>query len=368
MLMMFPTVYAPLLIFLSVLRAVGAETTDPLYLNFHNLYLDESLSLTPQNMTCHKNSSSTDISNGPNLLLPFNRTRIPSSSGSIYIQNYIKKYYKTNLTSPWNVEIDSFVEKNHTFTNLAFTLGGAASQYIVLAAHYDSKIEPEGFIGGIDSATPCAILMYISKFMDHFYLNSSSNIDANLANKDIGLKIVFFDGEEALKQWGPNDSIYGSKHLAKRWINNGVMEKVSLFVLLDLLGSADKSIIPSYFSSTNSNYRLLNDIENEFNSQFKSYNNTKYFNPQELRFQNFNRIVIEDDHIPFVENDVNVLHLIPVPFPKVWHTIDDNFHNLDQDNIKKWAIILTKFTLESLMGNPDQTYNSAFSSSNNTSE
>lgn len=28
---------------------------------------------------------------------------------------------------------------------------------------------------------------------------------------------VFFDGEEAFKKWGPNDSIYGAKHLAKKW-------------------------------------------------------------------------------------------------------------------------------------------------------
>lgn len=30
---------------------------------------------------------------------------------------------------------------------------------------------------------------------------------------------IFFDGEEAFKQWGPDDSIYGSKHLAREWHN-----------------------------------------------------------------------------------------------------------------------------------------------------
>uniref|UniRef100_A0A2H1WCL2 glutaminyl-peptide cyclotransferase n=1 Tax=Spodoptera frugiperda TaxID=7108 RepID=A0A2H1WCL2_SPOFR len=28
---------------------------------------------------------------------------------------------------------------------------------------------------------------------------------------------IFFDGEEAFRQWGPNDSIYGARHLAKQW-------------------------------------------------------------------------------------------------------------------------------------------------------
>lgn len=30
---------------------------------------------------------------------------------------------------------------------------------------------------------------------------------------------IFFDGEEAFKEWGPNDSIYGAKHLATEWHN-----------------------------------------------------------------------------------------------------------------------------------------------------
>lgn len=30
---------------------------------------------------------------------------------------------------------------------------------------------------------------------------------------------IFFDGEEAFEEWGPNDSIYGATHLAKQWHN-----------------------------------------------------------------------------------------------------------------------------------------------------
>lgn len=30
---------------------------------------------------------------------------------------------------------------------------------------------------------------------------------------------IFFDGEEAFEEWGPNDSIYGAKHLAEKWHN-----------------------------------------------------------------------------------------------------------------------------------------------------
>lgn len=30
---------------------------------------------------------------------------------------------------------------------------------------------------------------------------------------------------------------------------------------------------------------------------------------------------IEDDHLPFLEKGVPVVHLITMPFPRVWHTL-----------------------------------------------
>lgn len=29
--------------------------------------------------------------------------------------------------------------------------------------------------------------------------------------------LLFLDGEEAFKRWGPKDSIYGARHLASKW-------------------------------------------------------------------------------------------------------------------------------------------------------
>ena len=31
--------------------------------------------------------------------------------------------------------------------------------------------------------------------------------------------MVFFDGEEAFKEWTESDSLYGSRHLAELWSN-----------------------------------------------------------------------------------------------------------------------------------------------------
>ena len=38
-----------------------------------------------------------------------------------------------------------------------------------------------------------------------------------LEGKNLGLMLIFFDGEEAFLEWNDFDSIYGSRHLAKKW-------------------------------------------------------------------------------------------------------------------------------------------------------
>lgn len=55
---------------------------------------------------------------------------------------------------------------------------------------------------------------------------------------------------------------------------------------------------------------------------------------------------IQDDHIPFLAKGVEVLHIIPTPFPRVWHEIDDNGENLHMDTVHDWAMITTAFAAE----------------------
>lgn len=55
---------------------------------------------------------------------------------------------------------------------------------------------------------------------------------------------------------------------------------------------------------------------------------------------------IEDDHIPFAQRGVEVLHIIPMPFPKVWHDISDDAEHLDMDTVEDWTRLVTAFTAE----------------------
>ena len=54
--------------------------------------------------------------------------------------------------------------------------------------------------------------------------------------------IVLFDGEEAVKEWTQPTALYGSRHLAQKWQQEGVLPKIKALLLLDMIGDADLDI------------------------------------------------------------------------------------------------------------------------------
>jgi hypothetical protein len=63
---------------------------------------------------------------------------------------------------------------------------------------------------------------------------------------------------------------------------------------------------------------------------------------KEVRYHGF----VQDDHVPFMQRGVDILHIIPTPFPPVWHTMDDDGVHLDVPTIRDWAKIVTAFVAE----------------------
>ena len=60
----------------------------------------------------------------------------------------------------------------------------------------------------------------------------------------------------------------------------------------------------------------------------------------------FTRGYVQDDHIPFMARGVPILHVIPTPFPPVWHTMEDDGEHLDPATVDDWAKIVTAFVVE----------------------
>lgn len=116
------------------------------------------------------------------------------------------------------VELDEFRNSTPygelTFTNIVGRLNPDADKFLTLACHYDSKYFADfEFLAATDSAVPCAIMLNLVRTLQ------PALSDANRRNKDISLQLLFIDGEEAFVDWKQEDSLYGSRHLAKKWQN-----------------------------------------------------------------------------------------------------------------------------------------------------
>ncbi|KAF2102722.1 hypothetical protein NA57DRAFT_63555 [Rhizodiscina lignyota] len=339
------------------------------------------------------------------LLAPILRPRVPGTPGSTAVLNHFVEFFRTSLPE-WRLEFQNSTSKTPAtgnelipFVNLIATRDppwappGDVGR-LALVAHYDSKLTPTGFIGATDSAAPCAMLMHAARSIDAALTERWEKMEAEGIGSEgysgvqghKGVQILLLDGEEAFMTWTHTDSLYGARSLAAEWEQtpNAAMStfhnpisSISLFLLLDLLGAKNPTI-PSYFRTTHWAYRAMGKLEQRLRAlgQFKSSpnhpikkkkrkakedakkqsNNAKKTalkprkEPQFLSESNNadtrTRGFVEDDHIPFMLRGVEILHMIPTPFPAVWHTMNDDGEHLDIDTVEDWAKLVTAFTAE----------------------
>lgn len=91
--------------------------------------------------------------------------RVPDTPQHRAVQSYIRESLRE--VKSLHVWDDSFTQDTvigeTTFTNIIGTLHPNAERFLVLSAHYDSKLFHNfKFVAAIDSAVPCAILLDIA--------------------------------------------------------------------------------------------------------------------------------------------------------------------------------------------------------------
>jgi len=135
-------------------------------------------------------------------------------------------------------------------------------------------------------------------------------------------------------------------HAALSTFHNPI-RSISLFLLLDLLGSADPNV-PSYFQTTHWAYQHMAQIESRMRklSLLESKAERPFLPDENKQPGAFMTGFVQDDHVPFMARGVEVLHIIPTPFPPVWHTMDDDGPHLDLPTVHDWAKIVTAFAAE----------------------
>ncbi|KAB5570273.1 glutaminyl-peptide cyclotransferase [Coniochaeta sp. 2T2.1] len=342
------------LLFLSLSTSVSAYTS----------LSDDFLKLVPSG------GDDFDIHTGK-LLAPILIPRVSGTEGSLKVQEHFVNFFQKELPK-WNIEWHNSTSKTPVtgdrevpFANLIFKreppwVKEGQSNLLTLVAHYDSKYKPDGFIGATDSAVPCAILMHVARSIDKYLTQMHDEMnelgEGGTVEMDMGVQILLLDGEEAFFQWTDFDSLYGARALAQTWESTlhpalatyrNPLSQISAFVLLDLLGAA-KPHIPSFFQTTHWAYKNMAHIEDRMRKLMllETQPNQPFLPEAEKKAEQFGAGHVEDDHIPFMRRGVPILHLIPTPFPRVWHTIDDDGEHLDMETVRDWSKIITAFALE----------------------
>ncbi|CAL1530517.1 unnamed protein product [Lymnaea stagnalis] len=277
-------------------------------------------------------------------LSPFLIARAPGSPGNYQVRQHIKKQF---LAIGWTVEEETSVQPTPlgsvTFVNVIATLNPSAKRRVILACHYDSKISPLGFVGAMDSAVPCAIMVALAKRLTQ---------RLQVHKSDTTIQMIFFDGEEALVEWTDTDSLYGSRSLAKKWQvtpdqndpTKNTLANIVVFILLDLIGHPSTHF-QRYFVQSDAFYTELVTIEKCLNaSGLLSRGSHQMFEDSRRPFN------ILDDHMPFYQLGVRILHLITYPYPITWHTLFDNSYSLDDnvmnDMMKIFTVFITNLALK----------------------
>jgi glutaminyl-peptide cyclotransferase len=215
-------------------------------------------------------------------------------------------------------------------------------------------------VAATDSAVPCAMLLELARSMTTTLKQSDTS--------DITLQFIFFDGEEAFVDWqvapsfdlfvfvasldftlyffdfavrSDTDSLYGARHLADSMQHDDTLRHIHTLVLLDLIGASDTHFFSS-FPQSHTMHQAFARIESELKKDGSLVKHAQMcFDEGDVA-----QLDIEDDHIPFLNKGVRVLHLISEPFPAVWHTPDDDLDHIDKAVVHNLLLVFRQFLTE----------------------
>ncbi|MGH8428502.1 MAG: M28 family peptidase [Gammaproteobacteria bacterium] len=183
-------------------------------------------------------------------------------------------------------------------TNVVARFQGTAPGIVVISGHYDTLSGRPDFVGANDGGSSTGILLALA---DHFR-----------AHPPVGpsVWIVWFDGEEAIREWSGEDHTYGSRELASRWRADGTAAKIRAVLVLDMIGDRDLDIARDTASTPWLMTRVCTGADEiGAGSDFCRY-----------------RLSVEDDHSPFIAAGIPAADIIDFdygPSNSYWHTDKD---------------------------------------------
>jgi Zn-dependent M28 family amino/carboxypeptidase len=208
------------------------------------------------------------------------------------------------------VEEDSFTASTPAgeipMTNIIAKFPGAQSKVLMVAGHYDTKrFDNFRFVGANDGASSAALLLELARALRG-------------RKHALTYWLVFFDGEEAVREWTETDSVYGSRHMVQKLSSEGELGRIQAMILVDMIGDSHLVIQREPASTP-----WLTDMV------FIAAHRLGYA-------KNFldSPTSVEDDHIPFVNAGVAAVDLIDFdPADGYWHTAKDTVEHCSPQSL-----------------------------------
>lgn len=219
------------------------------------------------------------------------------------------------------VEQDTFAAQTpigpKRMNNIIAKAGGSSKQIVVFTGHYDTKLmQDRVFVGANDAGSSTGFLLEMARVLCGKTRKNS-------------VYLVWLDGEEAIENWSPDDSLYGSRHLAKKWKEDGSLQRIKALINVDMIGDSDLNIVHEW-NSTAWLRKLVWDTA-------KTLGYSQHFSVVDG--------AIDDDHMPFLQAGAPALDLIDFnygPQNAWWHTEQDTIDKLSARSFQVIGNVLLK--------------------------
>ena len=191
---------------------------------------------------------------------------------------------------------------------------------VILASHYDTRLMTNAaFVGANDGGSSTGLLLELARVLSP-------------RRNAFTVWFVFFDGEEAQREWSETDSLYGSRYFVEKLKADGQTQVIKAMVLMDLVGDRDLKL-ENDASSTPQLMELVRKSAVEL-----GYSKNLAASQKGM----------VDDHIPFIRAGISAVDLIDYDYGfnnSVWHTPNDTLDKISPHSLKIVGDIVVR-TLE----------------------
>jgi glutaminyl-peptide cyclotransferase len=237
------------------------------------------------------------------------------------VEDYLHGHLKGDLAEDDAFTIEA-TEGKFPVRNIIAKFPGTRDGIIVIASHYDTNypLRDTSYVGANDGASSSALLLEIANQL------------RGRKRDGYSVWLLWDDAEESMRlPWFDPEALYGVRHLAQKWQEDGTIKKIKAFLLEDMIGDADLNIERDQ-SSTPWLEELIYQAATRRGYQSHFFGRT---------------IPMDDDHKPFLERGVPSADLIDFTYGYdnvFWHTTQDTVDKLSPKSLE----IVGTVTLETV--------------------